>query len=419
MRRVLFFTTVFFLLLALVAVIPSVEEDWPSVGLAQSPDSLSEINLLVEKAVADGVIPGGVVLVSHQKETVLLRAYGHRSLEPTIELMTTDTIFDLASLTKVVATAPAIMLLVEKGKLKLGDRAVKYIPAFAGKGKKEITIRQLLTHYSGLPADLKPSRMRRVSGQKLLSRIYQVKPVAQPGVSFIYSDLGFIVLGKIVEKVSGTTLDQFTRKNLYEPLKMFSTGFRPKAETRHLIAPTERTKEGNVLRGQVHDPTAARLGGVAGNAGLFSTAEDLARFCSMTLAKGELDGVRVLRPESIAIMTSPQSPPSKTDVRGLGWDIQSVYSSVKGIYFSPESFGHTGYTGTSMWLDPVTKTSVIVLTNRVHPRDKGDIKLLRSTISSAVGLSLIMPPTTPPEEHHPEEPEPALQHQPPFNIEIR
>ena len=409
MHRVIIFFMPLILLLALAALNPSVEKTWPSTVSAHTPDSLSQIDALVETAIADGIIPGAVVLVYHQKQAVFLRAYGNRSLEPTLELMTIDTIFDLASLTKVVATAPAIMLLVEQGRVKLEDRAAKYIPAFASKGKGKITIRHLLTHYSGLPADLKPSRMRRTSGQKLLSRIYQVKPLERPGVRFVYSDLGFIVLGKIVEKVSGTTLEQFTRKHLYEPLGMYSTGFRPKAETRHLIAPTERTKEGNILRGQVHDPTASRLGGVAGNAGLFSTAEDLARFCLMTLGKGELDGVRVLSPESVAMMTSPQSPASKADIRGLGWDIQSAYSSVKGMYFSSESFGHTGYTGTSMWLDPATMTFVIILTNRVHPKDKGDIKLLRSTISSVVALSVATPAVSPPENPSPEKLEPTLQ----------
>ena len=351
----------------------------------QTSDSFVEIDHVVQRHIGLGNLPGAVVLVGHQDAIAFEKAYGNRSVEPEIEAMTPETVFDLASLTKVVATTPSVILLVQKGRLKLDDPVSKYLPAFGQAGKKKITLRQLLVHYSGLPADLRQTRRRQITSKNALSRIYQTRLVAPPGQRFIYSDLGFVVLGKVVEKVTGQSLSRFSQENVFMPLGMAATGFLPRPEVIPNIAPTERLKEGGMLRGQVHDPLASKLGGVAGDAGLFSTARDLARFCQMLLQRGSLNGAEVFRPEAVALMTSPQSPDGKPNIRGFGWDIQSTYSSVKGSFFSPASYGHTGYTGTSLWIDPATRTFLIILTNRVHPAGKGNVKELRTELANIVG----------------------------------
>ena len=355
--------------------------------VASPVESLSQIDAVVDRALTAGNIPGAVVLVGHQGCVVFEKAYGNRSVEPTVEAMSLDTIFDLASLTKVVATTPSVMVLLQQGKLRLDDPVVKYIPAFAQRGKAKITIRHLLIHYSGLPADLRLSKRRRYTAKAILTKIYQIKPVASPGTRFIYSDLGFIVLGKIVERVSGKTLDSFAQENIFSPLMMNSTRFLPRSLGLDLIAPTEWRKDGRIMRGEVHDPLSAKLGGVAGDAGLFSSARDLAKFCQMILNQGRLDEAEILKSEIVGEMTSPQSPRGKEDIRGFGWDINSTYSSPKGSYFSSRSFGHTGYTGTSLWIDPETQTYLIILTNRVHPNGKGSVKELRQEIADIVGAA--------------------------------
>jgi CubicO group peptidase (beta-lactamase class C family) len=351
----------------------------------ETPDPFGEIGRVVESHIGLGNLPGAVVLLGHQDSIIFERAFGNRSVEPELEAMTTDTVFDLASLTKVVATAPSIMLLVQKGLLKLDEPVSKYLPTFGQSGKKKVTVRQLLVHYSGLPADLRQTRRRRITSKNALSRIYQTRLVAPPGQRFIYSDLGFVVLGKIVEKLTGQSLSRFAKEQIFSPLAMTSTSFLPRPDVIHNIAPTERLKEGGMLRGHVHDPLASKLGGVAGDAGLFSAAKDLAKFCQMLLQRGSLNGVTVFQPDSVVLMTSPQSPEGKADIRGFGWDIQSSYSSVKGSFFSPTSFGHTGYTGTSLWIDPETQTFLIILTNRVHPDGKGNVKELRTELANIVG----------------------------------
>jgi len=354
-------------------------------GALQATDDFAEIDQVVQHHIDLGNLPGAVVLIGHHDAVVFEKAYGNRSVEPEIEAMTPETVFDLASLTKVLATAPSVMLLVQKGRLKLDDPVSKYLPAFGQAGKKKVTLRQLLVHYSGLPADLRQTRRRRITSKNALSRIYQARLVAPPGQRFIYSDLGFVVLGKVVEKVTGQSLARFAQENIFSPLEMASTGFLPHPEAIANIAPTERLKEGGMLRGYVHDPLASKLGGIAGDAGLFSTARDLARFCQMFLQRGSLNGVEVFRSDTVALMTSPQSPDGKPNIRGFGWDIQSTYSSVKGSFFSAMSYGHTGYTGTSLWIDPETQTFLIILTNRVHPDGKGNVKDLRTELANIVG----------------------------------
>lgn len=350
-----------------------------------SAEVTREVDEIVGRHILQGNLPGAVVLAGHEGKVAFSKAYGNRSVEPEVEAMTPDTVFDLASLTKVVATAPAVMLLVERSKLKLDDPVSKHLPAFGQRGKKGITVRQLLVHYSGLPADLRLSRRRKVSAKSLLNQIYQTRLRSRPGARFNYSDLGFIVLGKLVERLSGKALDRVSREDIYEPLQMSHTRFLPRTAEILKVAPTERRRDGGMMRGQVHDPLASGLGGVAGHAGLFSTAQDLARFCQMMLNGGSLDGVQIFRPETIAQMTSVQSPEGKTDVRGLGWDIQSTYSSVKGSAFSDASYGHTGFTGTSIWIDPQTQSYLILLTNRVHPDGKGNVKELRVDLANVVG----------------------------------
>lgn len=358
-----------------------------------SPTSIHEIDVIAGKTISGKNAAGIVVLSGHKGKLFFRKAYGHCSLEPAVRPMTEDTLFDMASLTKVVATTTAVMQLVEKGKINLEDPVAKYLPQFRSLLRRRITVRQCLTHYSGLPPDLPNQDLKytdkaKPSSRTLWKKIWRIKPDAAPDEKFLYSDIGFITLGKLVEKVSDKTLDHYTREAIFAPLKMNSTRFRPPSRWRNHIAATEKKPWGKVLLGKVHDPTAYLLGGVAGHAGLFSTADDLARFCQMILNGGELEGVRILNPETVHLMTSPQSPQGKKDLRGLGWDIQTPHSSPRGDFFSPQSFGHTGYTGTSIWIDPPSQTYLIILSNRVHPQDKGSSKYLRSEVANVVGAAI-------------------------------
>lgn len=349
----------------------------------QGSERLDEI---VNRAIKERTIPGAVLIVGHNGEIVHRKAYGNSALIPSPEPMAIDTIFDCASLTKVVATTTAVMMLVEEGKIRLGDRLTKYLPDFAG-GKSPITIEQLLTHYSGLrpDLDLEPAWSSYQSG---VTKAFQEKPVSNPGSRFIYSDINYILLGELVREVSGKPLDQFARERIFEPLGMVDSGFRPDKSLLPRIAPTERLADGTILRGVVHDPTTRFMGGLAGHAGLFSTADDLSRFARMMLNGGSFDGRRILTPLAVVKMTTPQSPLGQPARRGLGWDFDSPYSSVRGDLFLVGSYGHTGFTGTSIWIDPFTKTYVILLTNRVHPTTQTSVTSLRSEVASATAASL-------------------------------
>ena len=323
-----------------------------------------------------------MVLVGHDDKVIYRKAFGHRSLEPRRELMTVDTIFDIASLTKVVATTTAVMQLFERGKVRLNDDVAKYVPEFAQNGKEDITVRQLLTHYSGLPPDL--DLQTAWQGKETAYKMaFEAIPQQSPGSGFLYSDLNFIILGALVERVSGMTLDQFTKANIFTPLKMVHTRFLPDAAWRPRIAPTEYDEHRAMLRGIVHDPTARRMGGVAGHAGLFSTADDLSKF-----AEAMLTGGRVLSVLTIEKMTTPEQPPNAPVARGFGWDIDSPFSSNRGELLPVSSFGHTGWTGTSLWIDPTTRTYIILLTNAVHPRGKGSAVALRTKLATAVAAAL-------------------------------
>jgi uncharacterized protein YbbC (DUF1343 family)/CubicO group peptidase (beta-lactamase class C family) len=371
----------------------AVIEDATKPASHSAPTRLSVVDAVVNHAIEEGSIPGAVLLVGHNGRIIYRKAYGHRSLEPRREPMTLDTIFDLASLTKVIATTTAVMQLVERGKFRFNDPVAKYLPEFAQNGKQDITIRQLLTHYSGLPPDLdlKTSWEGKQTGYDMAFAETLQDP---PGSKFTYSDINFIVLGALVERVSGETLDEYTRRHIFIPLKMFHTRFLPPAAWLRKIAPTQYDENDHMLRGVVHDPTVRRMGGVAGQAGLFSTADDLAKFAQALLNHG--DGI--LSPASVEKMTSPEQPPSAPVLRGFGWDIDSPYSSNRGDLLPIGGYGHTGFTGTSLWIDPATRTYIILLTNAVHPRG-GNAVALRTKVATAIAAALSLTATAKEAQH--------------------
>lgn len=348
-----------------------------------SPVRLGAVDAIIQQSIADHNIPGAVLEVGHDGKVIYRKAYGERSLEPRREAMTVDTIFDMASLTKVIATTTAVMQLIELGKIRLNDPMSKYIPEFGQNGKEDITIRQLLTHYSGLAPDidLTPAFDSKESAYRLACA---ETPTQAPGSGFIYSDTNFIMLGWLVEKLSGETLDVYTAKHIFQPLKMTHTRFLPPAAWKPRIAPTEYDESQHMLRGVVHDPRSRRMGGVAGHAGLFSTADDLARFAQVLLNGG--DGV--LSSLAVKKMTEPETPPSAPVLRGFGWDIDSPFSSNRGDFLPVGSFGHTGFTGTSIWIDPTTKSYIILLTNSVHPRGNGNAIGLRVKVATEIAAAL-------------------------------
>jgi CubicO group peptidase (beta-lactamase class C family) len=353
--------------------------------LGVSAERLDRIDGVINKAVENGQLPGAVVIVVHRGHVVFRRAYGQRSKQPAAVPMTADTVFDLASLTKPVATAPSIMLLVEQGKLRLSDPVAKHLPAFAAQGKDKITIEQLLLHTSGLIAD-NPVADYKDGKKKALERICDLKPQAEPGTRFVYSDVNFIVLGELVEQAGGAPLGEFARKHFFKPLGMTETGFRPPDAFKERMAPTEQ-REGHWMVGEVHDPRAYLLGGVAGHAGLFSTADDLAVFAQMMLSGGKWHEQRVLSALTVQTMTTPRTVPR--GLRAYGWDVQTTFSSNRGELSKPGSgFGHTGFTGTSLWLDPDSETAVIFLSNRVHPDGKGSVVRLRGQVATLAAAAL-------------------------------
>lgn len=344
---------------------------------------LDQVDSIINQAIADGNIPGAVLIVGHNGKVVYRKAYGNRSLEPRRAPMTLDTIFDMASLTKVIATTTAVMQLVEQGKVRLNDPVAKYLPEFGQNAKEDITVRQLLTHYSGMAPDLDLATPW--EGKNTAYQLAFVEPPeTTPGSGFVYSDINFIVLGALVEKVSGEALDAYTQRHIFVPLKMLHTRYLPPAAWRAKIAPTQYDEGNHMLWGVVHDPTARRMGGVAGHAGLFSTGDDLAKFAQALLDGG--DGI--LSHLAVAKMTSPETPPSAPVLRGFGWDIDSPFSSNRGDLLPVGSFGHTGFTGTSLWIDPTTKTYIILLTNSVHPRGRGNAIGLRVKVATEIAAAL-------------------------------
>lgn len=343
------------------------------------------IDAAVNQAIKENRLPGAVVLVGHDGRVVYRKAYGNRSVEPTVEAMTPDTIFDLASLTKVIATTSSVMKLFQEGRFRLNDKITDYIPEFQG-GKSDITIRNLMTHFSGLQPDfpLNPPMHSYAEG---IARACSFPPAGPPGLQHVYSDINFILMGELVHRLSGKMLSDYSRENIFLPLGMKDTMFLPPSSLIPRIAPTERDEHGVPFRGVVHDPRARAMDGVAGHAGLFSTADDLARFAQMMLNGGRLGHTRLFSPLTVEKFTEPQTPIDQPILRGLGWDIDSPYSSNRGELFPIGSFGHTGFTGTSIWIDPYTKTYVILLANAVHPTMRPGILALRSHVATIVAAS--------------------------------
>lgn len=397
------------LLVAAIACLLLVQFAVAQTAVPESVGMSSRQLAFIDEAVADEIakkqLPGAVVLVGRQGQIVWRRAYGNRALEPNVEAMTPDTIFDLASLTKVVATATSVMILVERGKLRLGDPVARYIPEFGENGKRAITVEQLLTHRSGLlPDNAIEDYQQGVA--KAWENLWKLAPIAEVGSKFIYSDVNFEVLGELVRRISGKPLDQFAAENIFRPLGMKDTGFVPAKTLQSRIAPTERwydaERVGNanasqeIKRGIVHDPRAYLLGGVAGHAGLFSTADDLARYCQMILQHGEGNGGRILSPMTVARMTEGRASGGNAidgNVRGLGWDIFTSFSANRGDLLPVGSFGHTGFTGTGLWLDPTSQTFVVFLSNRVHPKldpkKPADVGSLRGRIATIAAASIV------------------------------
>ena len=383
-------------------------EAGPVIGLTQAapealgllPSQLKHIDEAVHAAIESKEIPGAVVLVARHGRIGYLKAFGNRAVTGQPEPMTLDTIFDLASLTKVLAATPAIMTLVEQGKIRLDDKVKRYLPLFTGGGKENITLRELLTHYSGLRADFDLSKVW-TGYDATIQELWSETTQSEPGKEFLYSDLNFITLGEVVREVSGQPLDVFVKEHIYSVLRMNETTYNPPESWRPRIAPTE-TRDRSlqylkghddsaasqvILRGEVHDPTAWRMGGVSGHAGLFSSARDIAIYAQMLLNRGRYQGVRVFSPLTVRAMTTPQSPKLSTALRGLGWDIETGYSSPRGDLFA-DGYGHTGFTGTSLWIHPATGTFIVILSSRVHPDGRGDATHLRGVVADIVAAAI-------------------------------
>jgi len=392
-------TLILSLALQSLAQLPHAKPEGVSVSTAQ----LVRMDSIIEESIAKHELPGAVVLVARKGRVVWEKAYGSRAVEPAREAMTTDTMFDLASLTKVIATATSIMILVERGKVRLSDPLSRFIPEIKGEGRDRITIENLLTHRSGYAPDF-DLRERWTGYDEALKRLIEEPLRNYPGTKFVYSDIGYIALGEVVHRAGGLPLDQFAKKNIFEPLGMRDTGFRPARSHLPRIAPTEK-RRGQMsylgdtaenaggeadkwLRGEVHDPTSFRMAGIAGHAGLFSTASDVAIYCQMILNQGQYRGVQILSPMTIATMIRPRVVADNGWSRGLGWDINTNFSTNRGDIFPLGSFGHTGFTGTSVWIDPATEMFVVFLSNRVHPDGKGDVSSLRGRVATIAGAAV-------------------------------
>lgn len=361
----------------------------PTLASAQPAPDFSKADAAINDAIAKKNCPGAVLVVGKTSGVIYEKAYGNRAVQPAAEAMTPDTIFDLASLSKPVGTNTSVMILIDRGQIDPKEKVTHYFPEFGKNGKEAITVEHLLLHRGGLTPD-NDEKDYRDGPEKAWERICDLPVLSKPGEKFAYSDVGFIVLGKLVEKVTGKTLDQFATEEVFKPLGMKDTGYKPAADLKPRIAPTEKRK-GEWIRGEVHDPRSYLLGGVAGHAGLFSTAQDLARFCRMILNKGELDGKRILSPRAIELISKPETLAGGA-TRSYGYDVRTRYSQPLGHRFPPyESFGHTGFTGTCLWIDPKDGVFFIMLTNSVHPDGKGKVLALRRVVSTAVATALLGP----------------------------
>lgn len=353
-----------------------------------SPQQQSVIRTVVEEAIQNGDFPGCVICFGRRNQVVSLQAYGDRQVKPVQISMTVDTVFDLASITKPVATATSLMVLIDHNKLKLSDRIADYFPKFGSNGKGSITVKHLLIHQSGLIPDNSLSDYAD-GPEQAWQRICELGLVCEVGTEFRYSDVNFIVLAKLVEKISGQDIHEFSQQAIFQPLGMEETGYLPQQAIRRRAAPTEQ-RNGVWLRGEVHDPRAHRLNGIAGHAGLFSTASDLAIYASMMLGRGTLSGdvrtdgqpVTVLSETVWRQMTDAYTVSSGQ--RGLGWDKQTGFSSNKGKRLTAAAFGHGGFTGTVLWIDPEKDLFFIFLSSRLHPDGKGKVNRLAGRILDVV-----------------------------------
>lgn len=364
--------------------------------VGMSSKRLSKIDVVVKKAIDEKKIPGAAILVARKGKVVYKKAFGYSSIEPEKIILKDDMIFDLASVSKPIGTATAVMMLVEEGKLRLTDEVRKYIPDFSPfidkDGKHEhAKIYHLLTHTSGLPpytnADTVKMLYGGAAGDSLMSHIARLPKNNPPGAKFDYSCLGFITLANIVKIVSGKSLKDFDEEYIFKPLKLKNIGYVPDEEMKKKCVPTEKT-DGVILCGVVHDPLARLQKGISGNAGLFSNLDDLSVMVQMYLNGGEYNGTRILSPLTVKLMTSIYEPVKKAG-RGLGWDIASDYMGQRGDIFPLGSYGHTGFTGTSIIVDPFSQTQLIILSNRVHPDGKGEIMQLRKDVANIVASSII------------------------------
>ena len=343
-----------------------------------------QVQRVVTEGIQAGKCPGAVIAIGFDGQTVFQDAFGNRQVEPTKVPMTEDTIFDLASLTKPIATATSVMILADQGKLSIEDPVSQYLPDFASHDKETVTIRHLLLHTSGLIPDNGMSDYKGTHAESIENLMNQ-KLRSPPGTRFRYSDVGFMVLGELVEQVSGKPLNEFAKQNIFEPLKMTDTGFRSIGQNDERCATTQQ-REGHWMRGEVHDPRCYALGGVAGHAGLFSTAEDLSKLANVLLNSGKNEDVSLFSQSTFdAMITGIEVPSASRDqiqLRSLGWDKQSGYSSNRGKSMSESAFGHGGFTGTAIWIDPELKLYVIFLSNRVHPNGKGSVNSLAGEIGT-------------------------------------
>lgn len=366
------------------------------VGLDK--DKLEYVDAAIRESIQKGEIPGAVLAVVRHKKIAYLKAYGNKQVYPDTIAMTTNTVFDLASVSKSVSTAISAMILLERGQIRLRDNVSIYIPGFqpwtdpdSGR-KKNIRIIDLLTHTSGLPPYASIDELKKEYSMPnpngLITYISNIKRNNEPSTVFDYSCLNFITLQRIIETVSGMSLQNFAKQNIFIPLAMRHTDYNPTGETLDWTAPTQKQADGSVLKGKVHDPLANIVnGGISGNAGIFSNAEDLAILSAMLLNDGEIKGVRILSPLTVKMMRSVPHGYEKFG-RALGWDVYSGYAS-DGDIFDISAYGHTGYTGTSITIDPESDTAVILLTNRVHPEDKGAASRLREVVSNVVAASVV------------------------------
>lgn len=346
------------------------------------------VDELINKAIDEQTFPGAVLLVWKDDNILYEKPYGRFTYNDNSQKVTLKTLFDLASVTKVVATTTATKICIDRNLFSLDDKVVKYIPEFGVNKKENITIRNLLLHNSGLPA-WKKFYEENLDKEGVLLNIFYSELDYETGTKMVYSDLGIITLGKIIEKVSGLTLDEFCKKEIFGPLEMFSTFFNLADSLKNICAPTELDNywRNRQLQGEVHDETSSMLGGVAGHAGLFSTANDLSKFMSMIMNKGRYKNKQLIKKETIELFIKKQSDQSS---RGLGWDTKSEKGSSAGNLFSSNSFGHTGYTGTSIWADPERNLFVVFLTNRVYPsRENTKIISFRPQLHDSVINSIL------------------------------